>query len=345
MRYCNICNTKNYITKLFTFNLILPSEINLNNTLEIYYCNKCNFYYSDSNNNQIDYDNYYLKFNNYSDYTPSNNKDELCYNFISNYFNEKIKTILDFGCGNKFLANKLKNNFETDTYDIGMEKPNKKYDMIILSHVLEHIYDIDIFLNSIESQLNELGYIYIEVPNADYYNLLTDICPLQEINIEHINFFTKYSLNKLMIKHSYYSCLLTDDYFYINSKKYYVIRGIFQKYNNNKSFESYINYGTNIINSIKYENINNLYLYGCGQFLYKIFPNIINCNIINIVDDNKSLLNKKINNIEIINYEILKEKIKDNDSILITSMIGENSIRKKIETLNKKINILTLNIS
>ena len=268
----------------------------------------------------------------------------MCYNFLFNYFNEKIKTILDFGCGNKFLANKLKDNFEIDTYDIGMEKPNKKYDMIIISHVLEHIYDIDIFLNSVECQLNEDGYIYIEVPNADNYDLLKEICPLQEINIEHINFFTKYSLNKLMIKHNYYSCLLIDDYFYINSKKYYVIRGIFKKYNNNKTIESYVNYGKNIINSIKYENINNLYLYGCGQFLYKILPNIINCNIINIIDDNKSLLNKKINNIEIINYEILKDKINDNDTLLITTIIGTPIIKKKLEKINKKINILTINL-
>jgi len=82
MRYCNICNTTNYIMKLSTINLTLPSEINLNSTLEIYHCKSCNFYYSDSNNNQKDYDNYYLKFNNYIDYTPSNNKDKLYFHFF-----------------------------------------------------------------------------------------------------------------------------------------------------------------------------------------------------------------------------------------------------------------------
>ena len=42
-------------------------------------------------------------------------------------------------------TNKLKNNFNVDKYDIGIPFPTKKYNCIILSHVLEHIYDINTF--------------------------------------------------------------------------------------------------------------------------------------------------------------------------------------------------------
>ena len=40
----------------------------------------------------------------------------------------------------------------------------KKYDLIILSHVLEHFLDLDSELNNISLLLKEDGIVYIEVP-------------------------------------------------------------------------------------------------------------------------------------------------------------------------------------
>lgn len=344
MRYCCICNSNND-SKIIDIKLNIPNEINLCNILSIYYCNNCYFYFNDNNNNQDDYNLYYLKFNNYKNYVISLDKDENCYNFLKRNI-EPCKTILDFGCGNNELANKLKNNFNVDTYDIGMPFPTKKYNCIILSHVLEHIYDINTFINSLEPLLIEdNGSIYIEVPNAEFYSLFNNICPLQEINLEHINFFSKYALNKLMMNHGYYSSVLIDDFFNINSEKYYVIRGLFVKKYNNLSFEKYINNGLSILKSFNFDKINkidNIYLYGCGQLLFKVLD-YIDTNIINIIDDNPSYLGKIINNINIIDYNIFKEKVNENDTVIITSIISNEKIKNKINLINKNINIIVLN--
>ena len=227
-----------------------------------------------------------------------------------------------------------------------MPFPTKKYNCIILSHVLEHIYDINTFINSLEPLLIEdNGSIYIEVPNAEFYSLFNNICPLQEINLEHINFFSKYALNKLMMNHGYYSSVLIDDFFNINSEKYYVIRGLFVKKYNNLSFEKYINNGLSILKSFNFDKINkidNIYLYGCGQLLFKVLD-YIDTNIINIIDDNPSYLGKIINNINIIDYNIFKEKVNENDTVIITSIISNEKIKNKINLINKNINIIVLN--
>jgi len=344
MRYCCICNSNND-SKIVDIKLNIPNEIKLCNVLSIYYCNNCYFYFNDNNNNQDDYNLYYLKFNNYKDYVISLDKDENCYNFLKKNI-EQSKSLLDFGCGNNELAYKLKNNFNVDTYDIGMPFPTKKYNCIILSHVLEHIYDINTFIKSLDPLLIEdNGSVYIEVPNAEFYSFLNNICPLQEINLEHINFFSKYALNKLMMNHGYHASVLIDDFFNINSEKYYVIRGLFTKKYNNLSFENYVNNGLYILKSFNFDKINkinNIYIYGCGQLLFKVLD-YIDTNIINIIDDNPSYLGKIINNINIIDYNIFKEKVNDNDTVIITSIISNEKIKNKINLINKNINIIILN--
>ena len=229
-----------------------------------------------------------------------------------------------------------------------MEQPNKKYDCLILSHVLEHIYDINKFIETISLNINDNGLLYIEIPNAEYYDKITDICPLQEINIEHINFFSKYALNKLLIKHNYYTVSLIDDYFMIKDYKYYVIRGIFSKNKQNTSFKNYLYNGTEQMSKYSFTNLNNyknIYVYGCGQFLFKIFDNICNnVNVINVIDDNPCYLNKKISNVVVINYEMYSEISNDGDVILLTSLIHDQTLKSKLQKINKNITILTVDV-
>jgi hypothetical protein len=332
----------------------MVNDINLNNKLNIYYCPECNFYYSDSGNMQEDYNNYYKEFNNYKKGTVYSDKDERCNSYLRDKLvmqelNQNVRTIIDYGSGNGKLKDLLSvsEEYEVEEYDIGMEQPNKKYDFLILSHVLEHIYDINKFIETISLNINDNGLLYIEIPNAEYYDKMTDMCPLQEINIEHINFFSKYALNKLLIKHNYQVVSLIDDYFMIKDYKYYVIRGIFSKNKQNTSFKNYLCNGTEQILKYNFANLNkykNVYVYGCGQFLFKIFDNICNnTNVINVIDDNPCYLNKKIANVTVINYEIYNEISNDGDVIILTSLIHDQTLKSKLQKINKNIVILSVN--
>jgi SAM-dependent methyltransferase len=348
MRTCPICCKLTNTSDITNINLSLVDDINLNNILNVKLCNECKFYFSDSNNTQEDYNDYYLKFNNYQQQIYCPDKDERCANFIFENINKSdVKTLLDYGTGNGVLGNLLSKEFSVEMFDIDMEKNTKQYDLLVLSHVLEHIYDVNNFIKEISKNIKDKGLIYIEIPNADFYEEFTNICPLQEVNIEHINFFSKYALNKLLVSNGFSCVNMVDDFFMIKNSKYFVIRGIFEKVKNNNSFETYVSQGVKIINSYefsllkKYENI---YIYGCGQFLFKIFDKIqSNANIINIIDDNPCYLNKKIKNVNIINYEQFKQICKNEDNILLTTMIHDEKIRDKLTLINKKLNIISAN--
>jgi len=343
MRSCAICNNTSKLKNILNLNLTTISHNYLNNQLIVYNCTDCNHFFSDSGNNQNDYNNYYIHYNKYSnELVIPTDKDIRCYNYLFNNL-KNINNIIDYGCGNNILASLLKKTYNlVDIYDIGDKFPTNKYDLLILSHVLEHIYDIEQFINNINDLITPEGYLYIEVPNAEYYYEFKELCPLQEINLEHINFFSKYSLAKLMIKYNYIPMQIIDDFFIINDSKYYVIRGIFQKNKKNESIINYISDGIQKIDTINITGLKNVYLFGCGQLLYKIFNKINNNEILNIIDDNSTLQNSYINNIKIINFDMFSKKVKDNDNIIITTLLSHNIINDKLLKLNKQINIITI---
>jgi 2-polyprenyl-3-methyl-5-hydroxy-6-metoxy-1,4-benzoquinol methylase len=346
MRNCPICNSDG-LHIIVNLKLSLVEEICLGDNLIIKYCDSCNFYFSDSGNSQEDYNKYYLSFNNYQNQNYCLDKDERCADFINkNIKCDKTRTLLDYGSGNGILAGLLSPHFDVDTYDIGNEVIDKKYDCLILSHVLEHIFDLPNFMSTISKNISDDGVLYIEIPNADFYESISDLSPLQEINIEHINFFTKYALNKLLVNNGFYSLIMQDDYFMLKNSTYFVIRGVFRKAINNNSFVKYLGNGLKMLSEYRFHSLamyENIYVYGCGQLLFKIFEKIArNSNITNIIDDNPCYLGKKINNIEVINYETFQTFCKDGDTLLLTTLIHDKKIREKLLSIDKKLNILTM---
>ena len=69
----------------------------------------------------------------------------------------------------------------------------KKFEIIWMSHVLEHMVDLEGFINKIKSNLDENGIFFIEVPNAEHKPTL-----ITSINDPHVYHFSKKALSNFM---------------------------------------------------------------------------------------------------------------------------------------------------
>ena len=71
------------------------------------------------------------------------------------------------------------------------------HDLIIAVGVVEHIRALDAALGNLARSLAPGGLLYVEVPDLEGFHR-TNEAPFQEFSLEHINFFTRQSLDNLM---------------------------------------------------------------------------------------------------------------------------------------------------
>jgi 2-polyprenyl-3-methyl-5-hydroxy-6-metoxy-1,4-benzoquinol methylase len=132
--------------------------------------------------------------------------------------NLKGNTLFEIGPGEGFILELFeKNNFDVFGIEASKEnldiidkklqhgkiqtgfaedicKINKKFDVIILSHVLEHLVDCRKVLLNIKNLLNTDGIFFIEVPNCQHSETLKNSIFTQP----HLHHFTKISLEILL---------------------------------------------------------------------------------------------------------------------------------------------------
>lgn len=75
--------------------------------------------------------------------------------------------------------------------------PDGPHDVLIAVGVIEHIRDLDRALAALSEALKPGGLLYLEVPDLEGFHL-TNEAPFQEFSTDHINFFTRRSLDNLM---------------------------------------------------------------------------------------------------------------------------------------------------
>lgn len=130
------------------------------------------------------------------------------FNFIKNAVDCENKKVCEIGAFDGLLLNIFKNNnsevfgyeisdqareYAENKYDIALKtdflSDNQKYDIIVLSHVIEHFKEPKETLSKIKSMLNENGFIYIEVPNSPMPNQCSKEMLIRYLTTTHtVNF-------------------------------------------------------------------------------------------------------------------------------------------------------------
>jgi len=202
----------------------LPSEY------DVVWSRRAGFAYADTPLGQSGYDRYYADFSKYEDSTVSTGGGETpsdaerlarTADDIARVVGDCNASVLDIGCANGGLLVALRKlGFSSvagidpspacvrtvrTRYGIPAEAGGlfelparvKKPDVVVLSHVLEHVFDLPRAIQVLRGLLSKKGVAYIEVPDAARYRDYV-FAPFQDFNTEHINHFSTISLTNLM---------------------------------------------------------------------------------------------------------------------------------------------------
>jgi len=197
----------------------LPAEYN------VVVCRRCGFVYADPAATQRDYDRFYCEWSKYDDSATATGSGVLPYDAarlsttaadIARALPSRAASILDAGCATGGLLTALRDQgftavagldpsprcaaasrergFEAYVGSIASAPAHMpKFDCVVFSHVLEHVYDIPAFFAAARGLLAPGGCLYLETPDATRYDDYL-YAPFQEFNTEHINHFSGRSL-------------------------------------------------------------------------------------------------------------------------------------------------------
>lgn len=208
----------------------LPDEDPLPRGYDVVACASCGFAFADTPAPQSTYDAYYGARSKYEAREVSSGGGDDPYDrgrlegvaaFLAGALPWRDRAVLDLGCANGGLLRALQGRGFTrlagvdpsrrcadNVRAMGFEAHHGglfalpdigRFSLVCLSHVLEHVRDLDAAIAALRGLLEDDGLLYVETPDAAGYAACLR-SPFQDFNTEHINHFTRRSLEALLLR-------------------------------------------------------------------------------------------------------------------------------------------------
>jgi hypothetical protein len=201
-----VCGSKEK-TIAWSMDYCVPDGWELPKHNDICLCNDCNMIYYSSDKSQKDYDAYY-QFRYDSELTLSGEEthhrlDDLI-DFVMDAESREGARIVDFGGTEGYVEKQLRKFGYKDvtTVNVGDDLP-VGIDLLIASHVLEHIYDLKPVMDKLTSHLNAGAKFVIDIPDSAQMVRINTL-PIMDYSQPHVNHFTTRTLNALLKQYDYY---------------------------------------------------------------------------------------------------------------------------------------------
>ena len=345
-------------------------------------CTRCGFVFADISATQADYDRFYENFSIYQNDASSGggetpwDADRLAKTArqIGGFLDDKNARILDIGCANGGLlkafqtlgfnhvegvepacacvANCQKSGVSAKAGSLTSMPPDLgTFDVVCLSHVLEHVLDMDVALRAICHVLKPGGLCYVETPDALRYAPFLK-APFQDFNTEHINHFSVAFLALLFQMRSGWRIVLsgTKDILTSPGNPFPACYGLFKRDDHEPVIKSpvwtadlinattaYIQASRVLLTNIEEKLASNAALetgvvvWGTGQLCLKLLveSSLSKANIVCFTDGNPVNWGQKLRGVPIVNPLTLTDPSRP---ILIASLLNQAQIETDIRT-------------
>lgn len=383
-RLCPICSgvKKTLIYKqCFSY-----GTVSLMEGYDVVICQGCGFAFADDIPSQADFNDYYALMSKYefNNRKGCATKEYIEYftkivDFLLPYLPDKEAKILDIGCSTGgllsiFKSKGYKNLLGIDPSPQCVEtaralykvraavgtisdfNPVEKFDLVILSAVLEHLVDFVSAIQQIRSLLNEKGLLLVAVPDVERFSSYLSP-PFQQFSVEHINYFSLYSIRNLLARFSFKEIAARRDEHKLNQAADPEIISLSKKTGERKfkiihdnvsepSLKDYVvqcsaaDQKLRQLIRVKLADKKEIIVWGAGTFAQRLLGRGLDpAKIAFFVDSNRRYAGKKIDGLEIKPPEEIKEGL----PILIATYSYQEEIKRQIiDELKLKNEIITL---
>lgn len=230
---------------------------------------------------------------------------------------------------------------------------NDKFELVVLTHVLEHLYDPLLVVRELQKNITDGGHLLIEVPLWERL----DKQPVGVLTFEHVNYFSEDTLNLLLNAagfESVYSAKL------FNVNQYPVITVIAKKSDEQSLIKAHCESGKTLLDKYLKKEKNfwamarrkiqaqmrkgsPIYIYGAGihisQLLFHVDLN--DANLQGFIDSSPTKQSK----------ELLKKMVQSPDclpnlpsgtNLIISSAASERYIESSINSIRNDLNVIKL---
>lgn len=230
-------------------------------------------------------------------------------------------------------------------------------DVLIYSHVVEHVIDLKCLLAAAREKLNDGGIVCVEVPDASRYGECSFL-PYQDLYLEHVNHFDPEMLVNLFHEGGF-TTICAEQVLAEASPRgnvpcvWAVFRkGVAPQRTNSRNIElklrNYLGWSAqhDILEKFKTLELERspLYIWGISQYAMLLLGQtaLRKCNLAGLVDMDSYKQTRTLQGMPIQHPDILRHKVNQDYTVLVTALGYEEQVIRSLKEMNFKGTIMTL---
>lgn len=335
MRPCPVCEVK--VSELiFSLGYKAPDGWPLPDRIDWYKCHECGMLYGDGNLTQEMLNDYYQNYYGFG----VNSREvierlEGIADYIRGIYDNDVR-VVDFGGagddGKSILVEKMKRSGISHAYNVNAGEPVPDCDVLLASHVLEHVYDMPEAMEKITKALVKDGLLIVDGPDATGISMIYKM-PMLDFHTKHINHFRLIDYLRLMER---YGFELVDSIRYVDVRSRQsaaCLRLYFKRYDTARVSAKYIQDNMNTKLGKLREIKQPVNVWGLGDIAWHLLSQV-ELNVVDYIDMDPAMQG------ETYAGKLIKRTVENDEPILIIAQGQQKGILDHIKLSGLKNKVI-----